>query len=78
MLLRVLVQGLLVFVGGRPEVEHDLIHGPGEGGPDVARDPVCGMQVDTQNPGAILQAGGQAICFCSGHCLERYGDRVGV
>jgi len=36
------------------------------------------MQVDTQNPGAILQAGGQAIYFCSGHCLERYGDRIGV
>jgi len=47
------------------------------GGRDVARDPVCGMQVDTQNPGAILQADGQITYFCSGHCLERYGDRVG-
>jgi uncharacterized protein len=48
------------------------------GGRDVARDPVCGMQVDTQNPGAILQADGQTTYFCSGHCLEHYGDRVGV
>jgi uncharacterized protein len=45
------------------------------GGRDVARDPVCGMQVDTQNPGAILQAGGQTTYFCSEHCRERYGDQ---
>jgi hypothetical protein len=28
------------------------------------------------NPGAILQADGQVTYFCSGHCLERYGDRA--
>ncbi len=42
------------------------------GGRDVARDPVCGMQVDTGHPGAALRAGGQAVYFCSEHCRDRY------
>ena len=42
------------------------------GGRDVARDPVCGMQVDTANPGAVLRAGGHTTYFCSGHCRDRY------
>ncbi|HEX9526552.1 MAG TPA: permease [Streptosporangiaceae bacterium] len=42
------------------------------GGQDVARDPVCGMQVDKQNPGAVLRAGGHTTYFCSEHCRERY------
>jgi uncharacterized membrane protein YraQ (UPF0718 family) len=31
------------------------------GGRDVARDPVCGMQVDTSHPGAVLQRDGQTM-----------------
>ena len=42
------------------------------GGREVARDPVCGMQVDTGNPGAVLRAGGQTTYFCSEHCRDRY------
>ncbi len=42
------------------------------GGQDVARDPVCGMQVDKQHPGAVLRTGGHTTYFCSGHCRDRY------
>jgi uncharacterized membrane protein YraQ (UPF0718 family)/YHS domain-containing protein len=42
------------------------------GGREVARDPVCGMQVDTGNPGAVLRAGREAVYFCSEHCRDRY------
>jgi uncharacterized protein len=38
----------------------------------LVQDPVCGMQVDPQHPGAVLRDGGQVRYFCSGHCLERY------
>jgi uncharacterized protein len=46
----------------------------------LVQDPVCGMQVDPQHPGAVLREGGQVRYFCSGHCLERYraGDRSHV
>jgi uncharacterized membrane protein YraQ (UPF0718 family) len=42
------------------------------GGQDVARDPVCGMQVEKQNPGAVLQVGDRTVYFCSGHCRDRF------
>ncbi len=42
------------------------------GGQDVARDPVCGMQVDMHHPGAVLRADGHTTYFCSEHCLDRY------
>jgi uncharacterized protein len=38
----------------------------------LIQDPVCGMQVDPQHPGAVLRDGGQVRYFCSGLCLERY------
>ncbi|MGH3150493.1 MAG: permease [Streptosporangiaceae bacterium] len=43
----------------------------------LVQDPVCGMQVDPQQPGAVLRDGGHVRYFCSGGCLERYraGDR---
>jgi uncharacterized membrane protein YraQ (UPF0718 family) len=44
------------------------------GGKDVARDPVCGMQVEKQNPGAVLRAGGHTTYFCSEHCRDRYSE----
>jgi len=44
------------------------------GGQDVARDPVCGMQVEKQNPGAVLQADGHPVYFCSEHCRDRFLD----
>jgi uncharacterized membrane protein YraQ (UPF0718 family)/YHS domain-containing protein len=42
------------------------------GGQDVARDPVCGMQVEKENPGAVLPAGGRTVYFCSEHCRDRF------
>jgi uncharacterized protein len=42
------------------------------GGQDFARDPVCGMQVEKSNPGAVTRAHGQTIYFCSDHCRGRY------
>jgi uncharacterized protein len=42
------------------------------GGQDVARDPVCGMQVDKRHPGAVLHADGHTTYFCSEHCRDRY------
>jgi hypothetical protein len=44
------------------------------GGQEVARDPVCGMQVDKHHPGAILRAGGHTTYFCSEPCRERYSQ----
>jgi uncharacterized membrane protein YraQ (UPF0718 family) len=44
------------------------------GGQEVARDPVCGMQVDKHHPGAVLRAGGHTTYFCSEHCRERYSQ----
>ncbi|HEY2579759.1 MAG TPA: permease [Streptosporangiaceae bacterium] len=42
------------------------------GGRDSARDPVCGMQVERANPGAVLAEDGRTRYFCSGRCKERY------
>ena len=47
------------------------------GGVNVARDPVCGMQVDMGNPGAVLQEDGHTTYFCSGHCRDRFTGRGG-
>ena len=44
------------------------------GGQEVARDPVCGMQVDKHHPGAVLRTGGHTTYFCSEHCRERYSQ----
>ncbi|HET9975781.1 MAG TPA: hypothetical protein VFQ68_46685 [Streptosporangiaceae bacterium] len=45
------------------------------GGVTVARDPVCGMQVDMANPGAVLHEDGHTTYFCSGHCRDRFTGR---
>jgi len=42
------------------------------GGREVARDPVCSMQVDKEHPGAVLRAGGHTTYFCSEHCRDHY------
>jgi len=42
------------------------------GGREFARDPVCGMQVEKQNPGATLREDGRTAYFCSGRCRDRY------
>jgi YHS domain-containing protein len=42
------------------------------GGAGYAKDPICGMQVETAHPGAISRRHGQLVYFCSDHCRERY------
>jgi uncharacterized protein len=48
------------------------------GGQEVARDPVCGMQVDRANPGATLRERGQVVYFCSPGCKDHYTARLAV
>ncbi len=38
----------------------------------VARDPVCGMEVDPDEATGSYDYEGQTYCFCCGHCLERF------
>ena len=69
---------LLVFTGIYWLHRHKERFG---GGQNFARDPVCGMQVDKENPGATLYADDETVYFCSGSCQERYqrrGDSVSV
>jgi Cu+-exporting ATPase len=38
----------------------------------TVRDPVCGMQVDPESPGAKVDHGGQTYYFCSSHCAAKF------
>jgi hypothetical protein len=52
----------------------------GAGG-TYARDPVCGMQVETAHAPATLDIDGERVFFCSDHCATRFAectDREGV
>lgn len=43
------------------------------GGPMAkAKDPVCGMTVDTEKPAAKGVYGGQTVYFCSTSCRKQY------
>jgi len=42
------------------------------GGPGYARDPVCGMQVETANAPARTEDDGHAVYFCSDRCADRF------
>ena len=44
----------------------------GGGGRGYARDPVCGMQVQTANAPARSSIGGHLYFFCSDRCRERF------
>lgn len=39
----------------------------------MAKDPVCGMEVDEKKPAATTEYNGQAYYFCSAHCIS--GDQ---
>jgi hypothetical protein len=43
-----------------------------------ARDPVCGMQVERANAGAVLTTGDGPVYFCSTTCRDRYQRREPV
>jgi uncharacterized membrane protein YraQ (UPF0718 family)/YHS domain-containing protein len=64
---------LLVFAGTYWLYRHKERFG---GGQDFARDPMCGMQVEKANPGALLTEGGTTVFFCSEHCKGRYLRRA--
>ncbi|HTT15554.1 MAG TPA: copper-transporting ATPase [Thermoplasmata archaeon] len=38
----------------------------------TAKDPVCGMSVDTNHPAATASSGGQTVYFCSTACQKQY------
>jgi len=42
------------------------------GGAGYAIDPVCGMQVEVANAPARSERDGEAVYFCSDHCLHRF------
>jgi uncharacterized membrane protein YraQ (UPF0718 family) len=39
---------------------------------DYAKDPICGMQVEKQHPGAVLVGDGTPTYFCSDHCKSKW------
>jgi uncharacterized membrane protein YraQ (UPF0718 family)/YHS domain-containing protein len=45
------------------------------GGAAHARDPICGMQVETSAAPARRVSNGAAVYFCSDHCAERFDRR---
>ncbi len=42
------------------------------GGGQYAKDPVCGMQVERDNPGATTRHDGQTVYFCSDRCKDKF------
>ena len=42
------------------------------GGAGYAKDPVCGMQVETAHAPARVPHGGRTVYFCSDHCADRF------
>ena len=42
---------------------------------DYAKDPICGMQVEKQHPGAVLVADGETTYFCSDHCKHKFAAK---
>jgi YHS domain-containing protein len=44
------------------------------GGGSYAKDPVCGMQVERDNPGATSQHDGHAVYFCSDRCKTKFDN----
>jgi uncharacterized membrane protein YraQ (UPF0718 family) len=42
------------------------------GGSGYAKDPVCGMQVETQQAPAWVERDGSRVYFCSDHCRDRF------
>ena len=42
------------------------------GGGQYAKDPVCGMQVERDNPGATTQHAGHTVYFCADRCKEKF------
>ncbi|MBA2743250.1 MAG: YHS domain-containing protein, partial [Chthoniobacterales bacterium] len=35
-------------------------------------DPICGMEVDPENPGAVAERDGEKFYFCSEHCRQKF------
>jgi uncharacterized membrane protein YraQ (UPF0718 family)/YHS domain-containing protein len=48
------------------------------GGQSTARDPVCGMQVETAHAPAALVHEGHVVYFCSDHCADLFAAEQGA
>jgi uncharacterized membrane protein YraQ (UPF0718 family)/YHS domain-containing protein len=48
------------------------------GGTGFATDPICGMQVDKANPGAVSRLTAHPVFFCSDHCRARWESQQEV
>lgn len=42
-----------------------------------AKDPICGMSVDTDRPAATSIHNGQTVYFCSEACKKAFDKRMG-
>lgn len=40
----------------------------------MAKDPVCGMEVDPKDAAATLEYQGKTYCFCSQDCADSFQD----
>ena len=47
-----------------------------QAGSEFAKDPVCGMQVEKQHPGAVLVTDDATTYFCSDHCKHKWQASV--
>ncbi len=52
--------------------ESNCCHGPKAGAQALAKDPVCGMDVDPATAAGSLDHDGRTHHFCSLHCLEKF------
>jgi YHS domain-containing protein len=48
------------------------------GGQSTARDPMCGMQVETAHAPATLVHDGRVVYFCSDSCADRFAAAQGA
>ncbi len=56
---------------GDPRKSH-CCHGKRNEAMTLVKDPVCGMDVDPAKAAGSVEHRGQAVYFCSRHCLERF------
>lgn len=44
----------------------------------MAKDPICGMDVQEENAKNIIHAEHETFYFCSGQCKEKYAQKLGI
>ena len=63
-------------IGSATEPAGEPVVEIGNPGPVKATDPVCGMEVDTEDPAATVDSGGTRYYFCSTSCRDGFLDRI--